>query len=370
MEAAFVYRVTGDPAVLEKVRRMLRATADTFPESRGHGERAYRSIAWLAALDWVWNDLVPPEREALADAMLRYACRRLSESKVQQRGNWLGAWPHYYVGSMYGFAGLALLEPAADDVAYARALSLLGIGFKHYQERFAALLRTAGDDGVWQTNLEYDLVEVPNAVFAFLYAWQPATGSEMPSDWAVVGVSPHFALRMVVGMGKNHIKHLNYAGHSNGAWGFGQVYSSALYDHLGHFIHFFGQSHAQEAAMAHYLRRRMVETGAGPADGRYPVFRFLMTELEKTPPPTLPAGLPLARHFDSVGLVLMSSGFGPDDTYALFSQGVAPLAEGMTLTPPISRSTSRGIWRWIPGRGSPCRTRPTTGTRRWPTTAS
>lgn len=322
MEAAFVYRVTGDPLVLDKVRRMLRGTADTFPERPGTGERAYPSIAWLAALDWVWNDLVPPEREALAEEMLRYAWRLVSEAKSQKdRRNWLGVWPHYYVGSMYGFAGIVLLEPSADDVAYVRALSLLGIGFKQYQERFASLLSTAGDDGVWQTNIEYDLVEVPNAVFSFLYAWQPATGSEMPADWAVVGVSPHVALRMVVGMGKNHIKHLNYAGHSNGAWGFGQVYSSALYDHLGHFMHFFGQSHPQEAAIAHYLRRRMLEAGAGPGDGRYPVFRFLMTNLEKAPPPVLPAPLPVARHFDSVGLVLMSSGFGPDDTYALFSQG-------------------------------------------------
>jgi len=186
MEAAFVYRVTEDPVVLDKVRRMLRGTVDIFPDRRGSGERAYPSIAWVAALDWVWNDLVPPEREALAEAMLRYAWDRVSECKSQKDGrNWLGVWPHYYVGSMYGFAGIVLLEPATDDVTYARALSLLGIGFKQYQERFASLLQTSGDDGVWQTNIEYDLAEVPNAVFPFLYAWQPATGSEIPRDWSM-----------------------------------------------------------------------------------------------------------------------------------------------------------------------------------------
>lgn len=116
MEAAFVYRVTGDPAVLEKVRRMLQVTADTFPKRPGGGERAYSSVAWVAALDWVWNDLVPPEREALAAAMLRYAGRLVSESKSQKdRRNWLGVWPHYYVASMYWFAGIVLLEPSADD---------------------------------------------------------------------------------------------------------------------------------------------------------------------------------------------------------------------------------------------------------------
>ncbi len=324
MQAAFVYRVTGDPAVLEKVRRMLWATA----ESRWGGvDNTFPSIRWSAALDWVWNDLVPPERNALADAMLRYAQAEVSalkEGKAVIRKRWLGSWPHYYLASMFGYAGLALLDPGADDVTYARALSLAGIGFKQYRERFAYLLEKAGNDGVWQTNLDYDFCEVPNAVFPFFYAWQPATGTPVPPEWAIVGVSPHYALRMVIGLGKGHFKYFNYSGHSNGAWGFGELHAAKLYDHLGHFIHFFSQIDPRQAAIAGVLRRRMVEAGAGPSDGNFPLFQFLQSDAESARPPDLPEGLPVARFFDSVGLVLMSSGFGPDETYALFSQGGGP----------------------------------------------
>ncbi|MBI3946228.1 MAG: hypothetical protein HY321_09940 [Armatimonadetes bacterium] len=318
MDAAFVYRVTGDRALLEKVRRMLRATVDVLAQRRPEDDRAYYGVAWSAALDWVWNDLTAEERTSLAGAMARNVCSLTSERKVIGR---LAIWPHYYPPSVPWYVGVALLDPEADDVQYARAVSLLGIGLKQHEERFASLIGTAGDQGVWQTNIEYDLVEVPNAVWGFLYSWQPATGQAMPEEWAMVGVAPGFALRMLVGMGPGHFKHFNYAGHSNGAWGRGQVYSSALYDHLGNYINLFGQSHPEEAAIAAYLRQRMVETGAGPAEGKYPVFRFLAADLEKAPPPVLPRGLPLARFYTSVGLVLMSSGFGPDDTYALFSQG-------------------------------------------------
>ncbi|MBI3945949.1 MAG: hypothetical protein HY321_08520, partial [Armatimonadetes bacterium] len=320
MEAAFVYRVTGDRSVLEKVRRMLRATVDAFLENRPEDSRAYPRVAWAAALDWVWNDLPTPERESLADAMTHYAAIRIAEGKVHVRGQ-ITAWPHYYVGSMFAYAGIVLLDPAADDVAYARAVQVLAFGLKHHQERFSYLIGASGDDGVWQTNIEYDLTEVPNAVWGFLYAWQPATGLEMPKEWSIVGVSPNMALRMMIGMGPKYYKHFNYGGHSNGAWGWGQVYSSALYAHLGHYVNLFGQSHPEEAAIAQYLRQRMVETGAGPSEGVYPVFQFLMTGSEQAPAPVLPPGLPVARYFGSIGLVLMSSGFGPDDTYALFSQG-------------------------------------------------
>ncbi|MBI3944523.1 MAG: hypothetical protein HY321_01255 [Armatimonadetes bacterium] len=325
MDAAFVYRVTRDPAVLEKVRRMLRVTMDVLPERREHGSyRVYEPLAWLAALDWVWNDLPAAERQALADAMLGHAWTLVAEDRTYETGRMvptLMMWPSYYWHCTYGYAGLALLDPAGDEVAQARVVSLLGIGLKHHQERFAWLVRRAGDDGAWQRNLDYDFGEKPTQKFAFLHAWKGATGEELPDEWADVGISPGFALRAAVDFAPGSFKYFNFAGQNNGCWGRGEWQSDLLYDYLGQYIHFFGKSHPKEAAIAGYLRQRMVAAGAGPADGQYPIFQFFLTGLESAPEPVLPAGLPIARHFENAGLVLMSSGFGPEDTYALFCAG-------------------------------------------------
>lgn len=325
MDAAFVYRVTGDPAVLGKVRRILRVTVDVLPERRDHGSyRVYEPLAWLAALDWVWNDLPAPEREALADAMLQHAWTLCAEDRTHDMGRTvptLMRWPHYYWQCMYVYVGIALLDPAGDDIAQARVVTLLGIGLKQHQDRYAYLIRRAGDDSAWQTNLDYDFGEVPIQQFAFLHAWRAAVGEEIPDEWVDVGISPDFALRMAIDFGPGHYKHFNFAGHSNGAWGFGRFHSDLLYDYLGQYIHFFGKSHPQQAGIAGYLRRRMVAAGAGPSGGQYPIFQFLLTGLDEAPAPVLPPGLPVARHFENVGLVLMSSGFGPEDTYALLSAG-------------------------------------------------
>ncbi|MBI3946572.1 MAG: hypothetical protein HY321_11680, partial [Armatimonadetes bacterium] len=166
MEAAFVYRVTGDPVTLEKVRRMLRATVDLFPERRiGNSERAYPRLAWLAALDWVWNDLPAPERQSLAEAMIRHAWTIVSEDRTND-GHYVMVWPHYYMPCTHAYAGIALLDPEGDDVAQVRVVTLLGIGLKQHQDRYAKLIRRAGDDSAWQGNLDYDFGEVPTQQFA------------------------------------------------------------------------------------------------------------------------------------------------------------------------------------------------------------
>ena len=330
MEAAFVYRVTGEPAILEKVTKMLRATLDHYLRRIERSPHSYSRVSCIAALDWVWNDLTPSEREALAADLLRYVGALYVEDKAL---GLLARQPVYYWTNMYWYAALLLLNPQADDVAYARAATLLGIAYRHQQEdvgtdeadapppgiRGYRKLIVGGDDGAWHLNIEYSFGELPTPTYAFMHTWRSATGAEIPEEWLNIGVPPDFALRMVVGMGRGHVKHFNYAGSSGGVWGFGQMRFDTLYDHLGQIAHFFGQSQPEHAAVARYLRNRIGEE-AGVAAGGYPVSPFLMTGLENAPP-VLPENLPIARHFENVGLVLMSSGFGPHDTYALFAAG-------------------------------------------------
>ncbi len=321
MEAAFVCRVTGSPVVCEKVRHMLRAALD------GTSYSAYPRVCWAAAYDWLWNDLPPSERLDLARAMTRSAWQHYGGLRRTGR---LTTWPHYYSASALYYLGLALLSDDLDDVTHVRALSVLAAGLKMHRDRIAALLEIAGDDGAWQTNVEYDFSTVPGPMVLFLLAWTPAAGLPLPAEWAYAAVNPELILRMTPGFERDVFLHLNYAGHSGGAWGYGNTYSGNLYEWLEAYRHLFGQFLPEQAAIAHALCRRMSDFENSPlvnptvfnrSGQAYPPLRFLLTDLEKAPAPGLPAGLPIARYYEGNGLALMSSGFGPADTYALFSAG-------------------------------------------------
>ncbi len=318
LDAALVYRVTGDEDSLLKTRRLLRAAVEYFRERHALDSRAYARITWAAALDWVWDSLPPPEREDLAASMLDYAWTRYVETRLRGR---VGSWPHYYTNGMFWYLGLVLAEPTLDDLWYARALTLLGAGLQSHRDRFADMVARAGAAGAWQTNLDYDFGEVPNMHFAFLHAWTAAVGLELPREWGVVGTWPEFALRMVLEPtpSGDHYNYFNWAGHSGGVWGFGQAWKGYLPAYLDAFAHHFGALHPRQAAIAGTLRQRLA--GPGRAGGTFPAFRFLLTGLNRAPAPGLPPDLPLGRYYENIGLVLASSGFDPDATYLLFAPG-------------------------------------------------
>ncbi len=319
MEAAFVQRVGEDKGGLEKLRRMLRVSVDVIPQRReGASERSFPAIACAAALDWTWDDLPADERRTISAGLLADAWKRSEEARAAGK---LAEWPHYYVRSQFWFVGVALLDESLDDISFARAVSLMGIGLKNYRERIASLLATAGADGVWQTNPEYDFGSVPSPMFAFFYSWKTATGLELPAEWRVAGVAPEFALRTFPAMENGRLRHFNYAGHSNGAWGLGEMRPDLLPEFLADHVHFFGKVDPQGAAIAQFLRRRIAGIGGLKVLGEIPVLRFLQTGAPDVSQFAPLAPLPLARNFASVGLVMMSSGFDAGDTFALYSQG-------------------------------------------------
>ena len=326
MSAAFVYRVTGEEALLDKVKKMLRATVDHYLLRQAYNAHVYSRIGCVAALDWVWNDLRPPEREQLAADMLSYVYTKCVEDRI--RGlNMLQRDPYYYERNVLWYAGLLLLDDALDDVDYARVLSVLGQGYSHNKQHFKEyILGRLGDDGAFDLKLGYNFGEIPTVAWSFMHTWQSATGAEIPEEWLNAGINPDWVLRNIVAI--NDDGTCREFGFSR-SWGTCRL-SGWLYDHLGHFVHFFGQSHPENAAIAQYLQKRIRESEGKPEgecfafdsySAFYPVNPFLLTGLEKAPPGELPEGLPMARHFETVGLVLMSSGFRPDDTYALFAPG-------------------------------------------------
>ncbi|MBI3944567.1 MAG: hypothetical protein HY321_01485, partial [Armatimonadetes bacterium] len=335
MGAALVYRVTGDAALLGKIRKMLRATADHYVARADINASVSSRVCCLTALDWVWNDLAPAERQGLTHDLLRHAYGRhaqdmLVDSRQADRDG------YYYMPTMHWYVGLATLDPGMDPVDYLRALTVLGRGYdNHVVSSFAQRIELMKDRGR-VTRADYAFKDLPTPCWTFLHCWRSAVGS-IPDEWTFAsGVAPSCVLRDTLGFARVErrggltgcFRHFGY-GH---CWNpkDGWTGGSLLYDNLGEFIYFFSRTEPQEAAIAAYLRKEM-EAGGCVGEGHYLILPYVM-DLTGAPPPVLPQGLPVARHYPTNGLVLMSSGFDTKaSTYALYSCGGG--APSSNLTP-------------------------------------
>ncbi|MBI3946280.1 MAG: heparinase II/III family protein [Armatimonadetes bacterium] len=324
MRAALVYRVTGDPALLGKIRKMLRATVNHYLARADFNAHVESRVGFLAALDWVWNDLPPAEREGLAHDMLRHAYGRHVEDMLPF-GKGADRDSYYYMPMMHWYVGLTTLDPGMEPADYMRALAELGRGYdNHVLASFGGRLELMKDRGM-VTRVEYAFIDLPTPTWTFLQCWQSAVGP-IPDEWTLAsGIAPSCVLRNVLGFrggaqGEPGFRHFNY-GHSwnhKGGWITGRL----LYDNLGQFMHFFSKSQPEEAGIAAYLRQEMEAAGC-VGEGHYVVSPYLL-DLAGAPAPKVPDGLPVARFYPANGVAVMSSGFDPgSSTYALFACGGA-----------------------------------------------
>jgi len=317
MPAALVYRVTSDPALLARIRKLLRATVDHYLLLQDFNAHVESRVGCAAALDWVWNDLPPAERDGLAHDLVRYAYGRHLQDLLQGVGR-ADHDPYYYAGNMHWYIALATLAPDVPGPDTLRVLAVLGRGYdNNVTACFGKNLERMKDRG-GVTKLEYNFVDLPTPTWTFLHCWRSSIGP-VPGEWAFAsGIAPSYVLRNVLGARRGEFRDFGYSKswRKSGGWNPGAF----LGDHLGQFIYFFSQSEPEEATIAAWLRQRMQQEGCAGA-GTYPIYPYTV-DLGNAPPPKLPAGLPLARLYAGFcGQLLMSSGFDRNSTYALFSCG-------------------------------------------------
>jgi len=193
MMAAFVYRVTGDKELLDKIETMLRLSVDLYEYSHeqtmdaptyhatakyGVPYSPYNRITWVAALDWVWEDLTPDVRMDLASRMIDYVYAFMRRWGSQHHSGGF-----YYSYNMYWYAGLVLLNDELDEPHYRRALAVLEKGWQDYQRLMSYRRIGRGDFGQYGLRLDYTLHHYPYAEWHFLHAWQSAVDQRIPAAW-------------------------------------------------------------------------------------------------------------------------------------------------------------------------------------------
>ncbi|MEI6150530.1 MAG: heparinase II/III family protein, partial [bacterium] len=169
------------------------------------------------------------------------------------------------------------------------------------------------DGGEASPTLGYALRANPWAEFNFFHTMRSAFGQDIAPRWPHVALLPHYILWNVLPGGRQF-------GSGDTDHETNEIPLEQLYTHCAQLRHFFGKTEPSWAALAATLQTRLPSTYYFLAAN--PITPFLLTQASPSAPVGWPpANLPKARHFPGLGQFFLRSGWGDDDTYALFTAG-------------------------------------------------
>ena len=193
---AFIYCMEPSPERLERVRDMLWASLDyyhaCYAADKSVSWYSYSRLAWLAALDWVWNDIDPQERAEMGRSILRHADEVLHKPGIASRGT-AGHTACYYGGrNMTFFTGLLLHNEGIDDEA---ATEMLLEGWGVYEKLLPYRAEIVGDDGAaLSPSVTYAFADCPEAEWSLIYALRSAAGVDIPAQWHHIAMMPNYVI--------------------------------------------------------------------------------------------------------------------------------------------------------------------------------
>lgn len=316
MNAAFVWKFTGDEGYLQRTREMLDRSIEFYHQSIADGKAvnwySTTRISALAAFDWIFDEMDDDWRVQWGRSMLDHIAD-VQPGGVPgiERCNRSGHTTGFYgTQSLLWYAGLAMLDEGIDDQ---RALEYLVSGHDKYMALLEHRRGASGDDGGSASpTLGYALGAYPWAEFNFFHTCQSATGEQIAEDWPYMALFANYVMW-------NHLPGGHEFGYGDAPHTTNKMPASNMPQHIAQMMHFYSESRPQWVALMRYLREEYFAGGYSTTNwGCHP---FLLTRMHLAPEPMDPGELPHARHFENMGQIFMRSGSGPEDTYAEFTVG-------------------------------------------------
>jgi hypothetical protein len=318
LSAAFVYRIEPSPERLKRVRDMLWATLDFYHACyAANMEATYYSttrLGWLAAMDWVWDDIDPAERAELGRGILAHADEALNKPGIVMRSGAGHTTGYYGARNMTLFTGLLLHEEGIDDEA---ALEFLLEGWSVYEKLLAYRGELAGDDGATASpTITYSLADYPRAEWNLIYALRAAADVDLAVEAEYLAMMPNYVLWNWIPpgleFGYGDVPHVT-----------NKISPGWIPTHMSNIRNLYAHSRPLWAQLAGTVSEMIGGNTDWLARNGHIPYPLLQTELEQAPEPIdiNDFHLPMARHFEAIGQVFMRSGSGLDDTYALFAIG-------------------------------------------------
>lgn len=312
--AAFFFLCERTPERLNVATGLLERSVGYYRacdlESRVVSHYSATRIHAITAYDWLYDAMPPDARLRLGRELLAHVARRVTPPRVAAGDN-LDGFPSGFYGelSLPWYVGIATRGTGSDEEKSAAAIAF---GYDQHMRMLEHRRRLAGDDGGGATaTLGYTLGADPWAEWNFFHTMESAFALPVATNWPHAALLPNYVLW-------NRLPgHLEF-GAGDAFHMTNELPDQDLYTHLAQIRHFYGRSQPVQAALAAWLQGQCRRPFYSLA---WPLTPFLLTELDRSPPPREPPNAPFARHFEGMGQFFMRSGWGADDTYALFTAG-------------------------------------------------
>ena len=342
MTEALAYILTREKKYAEKCWTFLKGCLHTYRECMEKRTAiswyAARRIEALTAYDWIYETLTPEQRREFITEFIKI------NSKYIFAG-WHTLFSHQNAsgikGGFYGDKGLAWyagLAAYGDGFCDEEALKLLKWGYAKYREMLLYRDKIAGDDGMLSSStVGYSCGQYPWASYYFLLSWKAAVkGGKIPEcnhlaifpvwyQWnALPDKKP---LSRCFGIGDDWRTGMRLPGASKHLYNIMSLYRDSSPKEAALAAKFLCDNYEKKQIDASWFNndKRFYMRGGKKAH-KYNWWLFNEYLLYNMGEPLKPLSdeemkKRSARHFTNGGILIMRSGTGPDDTYALFNIG-------------------------------------------------
>lgn len=332
MNAALLYLMTDEPEYLDRAAALLEAAVESY-RLRYQSDRPISWYAWsrlsaLAAFDWIQSDLPEARKESLGQALFQHIVetQKLDELPPREGTNRPTA-GFYGVAVLPWYAGLVFHGAGIDDE---QALTWLKTGYEDHLEMFQHRARMAGESGGSTTvTYGYAAGEYHHAEDNFFLSWKSALGEEFAPYFPDLGLFPNWLMwNLIPGLepGEFHEFGIGDSWHRDK----NRVRLPRFY--LAEYRYFYRDMFPDMTLLVENMLREGGEFDAfrtylnrGANLAFIPLLLDIpargVRDMDTESVERIRAGLPRAQHFPQLGQFVMSSGWGPRDTYATFIAG-------------------------------------------------
>ncbi len=315
--AAFVYRVTGEEKYRKIALRCLEASIlyyeKCFEERKTVNWYSTTRVHAILAWDWLYDSLDAKLRTELLSRMITVIDNVLTVRPAIYRENMSGYSTGFYgVRNCLWFLGCTAF---GTGVKTEKVNEYLVWGYNENMKLLAHRKKSCGDDGGGASStLGYVLGAYPWAEQNFFYTWWSSTGENKAPRWPHSALLANYALWNWIPSEEGPLEF----GYGDTPHMSNRMPLHQMYSHMANIEQLYSDEKPFQAQFARYLQKRLPSQHHSRSWFIYP---FLFTGKKQENASFDPACLPQARHFETMGQVIMRSGMGPEDTYCMFSCG-------------------------------------------------